>query len=427
MQLESKIKKLNYYLEHQPLTNITNLRRHRPDYMLVILTSLLLVVGLVIIYAISPGLAASNGVSQSYYVLRQLMAIGIGVIGFITVAFLPINFWIKHLKILVIISAIAALAVEVLGQKVNGAVRWIQVGGISFQAVELIKFTLMIWLACFLAQKIREGNISVFKYTLKPLLVVLLILGIVVAGLESDLGSYVVLVIISICMAFVAGLPFRRIALIGGIITIGVVLAISSSGYRRARLLTFLHPTQNCQSSATGYQECQAIIAVGSGGIIGKGLGKGVQDFGYLPETNNDSIFAVYAEQFGFVGVSALIILFLAFFKRFINIIEKAPDNFSRLFVAGVLAWVGSQTLINIGAMTGLLPLKGITLPLISYGGTSIVFLMVSIGLVFNISHYTVGRSSESAGKENIRGLNENNTLRGRNRRPYYANSSRSE
>ena len=179
----------------------------------------------------------------------------------------------------------------------------------------------------------------------------------------------------------------KRIAQIGGIIVIGATLAIMSTSYRRERVMTFLNPEADCQNA--GYQACQALIAVGSGGLVGKGLSHGAQAYGYLPEAANDSIFAIMAEKFGFVGVVLLLCLFMALFSRLVRILERAPDNFSRLVVTGVLAWLSTQALINVGAMIGLLPLKGITLPFISSGGTSIIFMLAALGLVFNISRYT--------------------------------------
>lgn len=394
------------------------LRKHRPDYGLMIITVILLVVGLITIYAISPGISQSTNTTASYYVVKQLIAIGLGLIGFAIVVYFPVETWQKYVKPLIIICLVAAFAVRFVGQQVNGAYRWIQIGGFSFQAVELIKFTLLIWLAGFLAKKIKEGGLTNNKTVLKPLLIALLGIGIVVAGIQSDLGSTGVMVAMMAVICFVAGLPLKRVAIIAGIVIIGLILAISSSSYRRQRVLTFLHPTQNCQTTGSGYQACQALIAVGSGGVAGKGLAKGVQDYGYLPESDNDSIFAVYAEQFGFIGSVVLVCLFMVLFLRLKNIMEKAPNNYTRFIVAGVLAWLASQTLINIGAMIGLLPLKGITLPLISYGGTSIVFVLIAIGLVFNISHYTTARITE----EEIRGSNdENSALRGRDGRTYYA------
>ena len=151
--------------------------------------------------------------------------------------------------------------------------------------------------------------------------------------------------------------------------------------------MTYLHPTSDCQT--TGYQACQALITIGSGGMFGLGLGRSVQAYGYLPESANDSIFAIYAEKFGFIGVSVLLGLFMALFSRLKNILERAPNAYTRLIATGILAWLSTQAIINIGAMIGLLPLKGITLPFISYGGTSLVFVTAALGLAFNISRYT--------------------------------------
>jgi cell division protein FtsW len=215
----------------------------------------------------------------------------------------------------------------------------------------------------------------------------------------------------------VAGLPLKRVASIAAVIGIGTVLLVMSSSYRRDRVLTFLNPERDCQDA--GYQACQALIAVGSGGIKGKGLGHSIQCTGYLPECANDSIFAVTAEKFGFIGAAALVGLFVAFFSRIKNIMERAPDMMTRLVLAGILAWLSTQAIINIGAMVGLLPLKGITLPFISYGGTSIIFVLAAVGVVFNISRYT------TYGANNIeQGTNHSPDWRG-NRRPHYAHISR--
>jgi cell division protein FtsW len=196
-----------------------------------------------------------------------------------------------------------------------------------------------------------------------------------------------VMVAMMASMAFIAGMPIKRLLLFGGIILIGLILAISTTPYRRARLQAFMNPEANCQTS--GYQACQALIAVGSGGMVGLGLGSSVQASGYLPEAANDSIFAIYAEKFGFIGCIILLAIFLAFFSRIKNIAERSGDDFSRLLVVGVLAWLSVQAMINIGAMIGLLPLKGITLPFISYGGTSVVFVSAAVGLVYQASQYT--------------------------------------
>jgi cell division protein FtsW len=151
--------------------------------------------------------------------------------------------------------------------------------------------------------------------------------------------------------------------------------------------MTFLNPTADCQNE--GYQACQALITVGSGGMFGKGLGRSVQAYGYLPEAANDSIFAIVSEKFGFVGASIIIGIFIGLFRRIKTIAEQAPNDYSRLLVSGILAWLSIQMIINVGAMIGLLPLKGITLPFVSYGGTSIIFVMAAVGIVFQVSRYT--------------------------------------
>lgn len=399
-------------------TNNEPTRRHRPDYVLLILALALLSIGLVVVYSISPGLAASRDVSENYFVSKQLIAIGLGLFAFAVFSAVQVSSLKRWRNGVALVAIAAALGVQLFGSQINGASRWIQAGGLSFQVAELIKLALIIWLASFLVERIVSGKISSFSDTLQPLLILMAIIGVVVAVFESDLGSAGVMVAIVIVMAFAAGLPMKKIGLVALIIAIGTIMAISTSEYRRERVATFLNPSADCQAS--GYQACQALIAVGSGGIFGLGLGKSVQAYGYLPEAANDSIFAVVAEKFGFIGVSLIISIYLWLFTRFRRIILRTPDMFSRLFVVGVLAWISVQAIINIGAMIGLLPLKGITLPFISYGGTSLVFVMAALGIVFNISRYTSFapiRNVSLAGEGN----NDNHSRGGRQRRPHYA------
>jgi len=280
-----------------------------------------------------------------------------------------------------------ALAVQIFGTKVNGAYRWIHIGGVSFQAAELIKFTLLVWLADMLARRKQEGKLNNFEETIKPLGIALFLIAMVVGMFESDLGSSAVMVAMIVTMVFVAGMPLKRIMTIGAVILIGAILLISAIPYRRQRLLSYIHPTSNCQS--TGYQACQALIAIGSGGMFGLGLGHSVQAYGYLPEAANDSIFAILAEKFGFLGMTIILAIYAIFFGRLSKIAERAPDDFSRFLMVGMLAWFSVQAVINIGAMIGLLPLKGITLPFISYGGTSLLFVTGALGIAFQISRYS--------------------------------------
>lgn len=395
-------------------------RRHRPDYWLPVIATALLAIGLVVVYAISPGMSVLRGVSESYYISKQFIAILLGVCAFIILSRVPYTWWRKAVKPLIIGAVIAALAVQLFGDEVNGAYRWIQIGGVSFQAAELIKFALLMWAADLLARRKQERALGDNTKTIKPLFIGILLLGLVVGVMESDLGSTAVMIGMLTAMMFVVGVPMKRLALIAGIILLGVGLLVLTSDYRRDRISTFLNPTADCQNS--GYQSCQALIAVGSGGMFGLGLARSIQAYGYLPEAANDSIFAILAEKFGFFGVSLIVAAYAVFFGRLTKIIERAPDDFSRLVVTGILAWFSTQAIINIGAMIGLLPLKGITLPFISYGGTSLLFVTGALGLVFQISRYAALGKVNDAGDTSAY---DDSAYRRGHRRPYYAAAGR--
>lgn len=395
-------------------------RRHKPDYWLLILGSLLLSIGLIVVYSISPALSASQKTSQNYFIIKQFIDVLLGVVTFIIAATVPLGRWRALAKPLIITAAVGCLAVMIT--PINAAYpahRWIRLGSFSFQVAELIKLALLVGLASFLTSQWRAGQLSDSKKTLQPLLIVLLVLGVVVAKMQSDLGSAGVMVVMMGAMAFTVGVPLKKIALIGGAVLILLVLAISSSAYRRDRLTTFLHPESNCQS--TGYQACQALISVGSGGLFGLGLGYSVQAYGYLPEASNDSIFAIIAEKLGFIGTVGILVVYAAFITRLKNIAERTGDQFNRLLVVGVMAWFSTQMLINVCAMIGLLPLKGITLPLISQGGTSLIFLTAALGLVFEISRYTSYSKSEPKQTSNERTTTSSSLDGGRIGRPHNA------
>ncbi len=394
-----------------------SIRRHRPDYWLVIIILLLLAIGMTVIYSISPALTALRG---GNYVMRQAIAIALSIVAFTVTARIPLRTWRRWQWWLLGLAALGTLIALVLPPvPAYPQHRWIHLGSFSLQSVEVLKFALIISLSGFLAARASDGEIGNFNLTMKPLLAALAAIGFIVAFIQGDLGSAGVIVVMAVVMGFVAGMPMRRIALVGLVMLIGATLAISSTPYRRARLSTYLHPESNCSTSA-GHQACQALIAVGSGGMIGLGLGNSVQAYGYLPEAQNDSIFAIYAEKFGFIGTMVLLGLFVTLFARLRLIAERAPDMFSRLVVVGVLAWLSIQAIINIGAMIGLLPLKGITLPLISYGGTSVLFVGAALGLVFQVSHYT-GFNSRFIPRSRERNRYDNSTDGRRIRRTHYA------
>lgn len=395
-------------------------RRHRPDYILLLLTVALLAVGIVVIFSIGPALEVEKGLTSNHYVTRQLIAIGLGAIMFGVASTLPLSHWRKLYMPLLILAGIATLIALILPVNVDyPAHRWIRVGSLSFQSVELLKFALVLGLAAFFGKQMsgKEGANNAGK-VFKFLMAGIVTAGVVVAWLQSDFGSFAVIVVMAGFMAYVAGMPMRHIGVAAGVIGVLGSIFVLSTPYRLERVTAFLHPEKDCTTS--GYQACQALIAVGSGGMVGLGLGRSVQAYGYLPEAENDSIFAIYAEKFGFLGTAALLGLFAAVFTRIKKIAERAPDNFSRLAVVGILVWLSTQAIINIGAMIGMLPLKGITLPLISYGGSSVLLTMAALGLVFQVSRYTLYNVPEADGMGKGGGRNEDNRDRRRIRGAYH-------
>jgi cell division protein FtsW len=369
-------------------------RKHKPDYILALLALFLVVTGLVVIYAISPGIAISKQTSESSIVLKQFLSAGLGLVAFFAVSHVPTTWWKKAEKPLIIASIITVIVVKLFGETINGAQKWIQIDGLSFQTTELVKLTLLIWIINFIVARINHDELSNRDKSLKPLIYALGAIGLVIAGLESDLGSAGVMVAMVAGVAYTAGMPMRRLVIVGAAICLLLILAIVSSPYRRSRVETFLNPEKDCR--AKGYQICESLKAIGSGGMFGKGLGRSVQAYGYLPEASNDSIFAIVAEKFGFVGCATLLGVFGLLFQRIKRIAELTADSYDRLLVIGVLVWFSFQTIVNIGAMMGLLPLKGITLPFISTGGTSLFFVCCALGIVFQISRYTAFRPIDS-------------------------------
>jgi cell division protein FtsW len=399
--------------ERSAMTETEFSRRHRPDHTILIFTALLLVIGLIVVYSISPGLASSAHVSQSYFITKQLIDVLLGVVAFTIFALLPLKQILQLAKPLMIAAALGCVIVMIMPvDAAYPAHRWIRLGSFSFQIVELLKLAMLLNLAIFLTERWRRGAIDNWKSTIRPLMIALLVIGAVVAKLQSDFGSAVVIMSIMAMMAYVAGIPLKRISMIGAVLIVLFGLAISTTPYRRERLSTFLHPDSNCQGSS--YQACQTRIAVGSGGLLGLGLGHSVQAYGYTPEASNDSVFAIMAEEFGFIGTTMIIVLFGLYIARLKRIIERSANQTYRLIVVGVLAWFSTQLIINVGAMVGLLPLKGITLPLISQGGTSLVFLTAALGLVYQISRYTSYNAVEPKNVQLNNETSSTNSLGGR-------------
>lgn len=385
------------------------LRRHKPDYVLLLVTGLLLLLGTIMAYTISPAL------EQTSVLYRHLSHIGLAAVAFFIAANLPIDFWRKiHLPLLVAASGVSLLLlVPAISLEVNGATRWLDLGWFSFQPAEFLKFSAIIYLAAWLAERIRTGRLNDTRETIWPMIIITGFIGLLIAVLQRDLGTMIAMIGIFTSMLFVSGIKLRMFGRYLGAIVAAGLMGTLLFPHRIARLLTFIDPSRDIDGA--GYHINQALIAIGSGGWFGLGLGKSVQVFGYLPEAVSDSIFAIVAEQFGFVGSMLVLFLFGTLAVRLLRIIERAPNDYMRLLVAGIFGWLISHVLINVGAMLGVIPLTGITLPFLSLGGTSLVFIAAGFGLAFNISRYAslaYAKKEASGRHENLAGRRGNRGAR---------------
>lgn len=368
-------------------------RRHRPDMLLLLFISILVLLGLVIIYSISPALAERQNVDQNVFMYKQLLYLAFGITAFTVMSLIPLDFWSKIQGKLIIGGLLLGimpflLQATQLAICANGACRWLNFGVISFQPAEAMKFALIIFLAGFLSVRAGQGKLNNLQETFVPVGIILVIMAVIVIGLQKDLGTGITIVGIVLTMLFAAGISARYLALgIGACLALGVIFTIANPT-RIERVLTFVNHS-SVTSDDMGYHINQALIAVGSGGLTGKGLGQSIQAFGYLPEAANDSIFAILAEKFGFLGTVAVLVIFAALFFKILGIMDHTANPYYRLVVAGVFGWVFTHTVVNISAMLGLIPLTGITLPFVSFGGTSLLFMLAALGLVFQISRYT--------------------------------------
>jgi len=349
----------------------------RPDLILVGLTLVLTIFGVVMVGDASVAEAYRDFGDKFYYLKLQAQWTALGILGMLG----ALNFNFKRLKIfafpllLITILCLFAVLVPGLGIKALGAKRWLGVGNFRFQPSELAKFSFILWSAAFLSNK---------RKTLSFLWVLGLLGGLII--LQPDLGTTVILVASGLVAYFASGAPIWEIGLMGlmGLI-VGTGLIFSSS-YRKERFLTFLNPERDPLGAS--YHIRQILIALGSGGLFGLGLGQSRQKYEYIPAATTDSIFAIIAEETGFIGASIVLLLFLFLVWRGFKIAKEAPDDFARLLAVGITAWIGLQALLNLAAMTALIPLTGIPLPFISYGGSSLVLSLTATGILANISKY---------------------------------------
>jgi len=379
-------------------------RKHRPDYLIALYMGILMLIGLVVIYAIGPqranvlNNAIGSNFSDSYFFIKQTISLVLAVIAFGVISIIPYKFIIKHAAKLLIAGLIACAVLFIassaglqVGEATNGASRWFNLGIFgSLQPAEIVKFGLLLYLAVFLGGRVKEGTVNDLKETLIPVAVLAGISLLFIVVIQKDLGTGIALSAIVITMLFMAGMS-RKVGL-GLAIAVLVIggLFIFTAPHRVERIMTYLQGDSTSTDDADAYHIEHAKIAIGSGGFTGVGIGNSVQATGYLPEVINDSVFAVLGETFGFVGLVALMAVFVALLLRLLKVLDHLVDIRLKLLVAGVFGWFGAHVILNIAAMLGIVPLTGITLPLISFGGTSMIFITAALGLVFQLSRYTV-------------------------------------
>jgi cell division protein FtsW len=396
-------------------------RRHRPDYQIALYMGLLMLLGLVVMYAIGPQRAhvlndayGTDYYTSMYFFTKQTVSLLLALATFIALALIPYQLLKKYaVKILFaglgacILLAITGnlLHISQIAQCSLGACRWFDLGPLgSLQPAELLKFGLLVFTAGFLGIRLQQGKVNDLHRTLIPLGALMLLAVIIVIGIQQDMGTGIAMISIFASMLMVAGVNKKVGAfLLGGALLLGVLMIIVAP-HRVERVLTFLDgdTSDSMSTDDANYHITHAKIAIGSGGLFGVGIGNSVQATGYLPEAINDSVFAIMGETFGFVGLTVILVLFTALLLRLLKVADHLPDPWMKLAVAGVFGWLGSHVILNVAAMIGVFPLTGITLPLLSFGGTSMIFIAGALGLAFQLSRYTVhGSLNKESSYEN--------------------------
>lgn len=349
---------------------------------------LLLISGFFILASASMGISVVKFGKPYYYLLHQF-AYGLipGLILFAITLKIHYVFWRRHVLWILLLAIFLMFLVFVpsVGIHHAGARRWIALGSISFQPAEFLKFAYVVYLAAWIESKSKA--ISSFKFGLLPFSIMSAFIASFLI-LQPDIGTLGVLLGSALMIFFISGGGFKQIAMLAlvGIMVLGIL--IWAEPYRLSRVKVFLEPAHD--SAGMGYQVNQALIAAGSGGFWGRGFGLSRQKFSYLPEAIGDSIFAVAAEELGFIGSTILIAIFLMFFLRGIWLAEQSPDIFGKVLGAGILFLIIFQALVNISAIIGVLPLTGIPLPFVSYGGSALAIALAEVGIILNISKYRI-------------------------------------
>ena len=366
----------------------TNIRKTRSgeyfDYSLLFITIFMMGFGLVMLYSASSYEASMEFGNSKYYVISQIKAVVIGVILMVVVIKLDYHIFKKPLVALAAYFGSILMAMMVLspiGISANGASRWISIAGFSIQVCEVVKVGVIVFMAFVIEKKAKKlKNIGTF-------LLCMVFIGIsagVIALITKDLSSSIIVAGIGVVMLFVACPRISYFVIMIGAGVAAVAGAIMIEPFRFERIRVWLNPEKFADEG--GFQVLQSLYSLGSGGLFGKGLGNGIQKLGYVPEAQNDMIFTVICEELGVIGGIAVILMFIFMIWRFMIVANNAPDLFGSMLVVGVMAHISIQTVMNIAVVTNSMPNTGVTLPFMSYGGSSILCLLIEIGIVLTVS-----------------------------------------
>ena len=351
--------------------------------LLFVVTYLLVGIGIVMIYSASGVLAHDRHGNELFFLVRQGLYVMLGTIGFFIAAALPADFYKKNARAFMLLAIMLLMTVylPVIGHSAGGARRWIHLGGFQFQPVEFAKLACCIYLADYIGRKIawvQKGDIGVF---VPPLILIGLVCGLTL--LEPDLGSVAFIVMMTSIIFFVSGLQLRYVFGALALLLPALYFLIIRVPYRLSRLEAYLNPWEDPLGS--GFQIIQSFLAFASGGVHGVGLGQSTQKLFYLPSSHNDFILAVIGEELGLIGIMFVIVLYILFFFCCIRMARKADQPFEKLLITSITLLIVLQTVIHMMVATGLVPTKGLPLPFISYGGSSIVVNLIAVGILVAI------------------------------------------
>jgi cell division protein FtsW len=365
-------------------------RAHGFDLMLAWVVLLLLCLGLVMVYSASIALPDNPKFarySPSYFFTRQLMAVGIGLVAALITTQLPMKFW-ERIAPWLLVAALAMLVIVLIpgiGKEINGARRWIPLGFMNFQPSELAKFAIALYGASYMLRKMDQREN--FWQSVWPMLATLALMGALLLA-EPDMGAFMVIAAIAIGVLFLGGVNARMFALVLLVLLSAFVLMIATSEFRRERIFAYLNPWEENNAKGKAYQLTHSLIAFGRGEWFGQGLGGSVEKLHYLPEAHTDFLLAVIGEELGFIGVLLVIGAFFWLTRRCMLIGRQAialDRVFAGLYAQGIGIWMGGQAFINIGVNLGALPTKGLTLPLLSYGGSAVLVNLVALAVVLRV------------------------------------------